>query len=128
MKSSILLFYPAGDGPDCCRAAFISFCKHSGRHSVGTCCNNSHSFFRTQRFVAERGGLLHDVRNLRTFDDMKYQGAVWFNNYFGIRICHSERSSWEGYPVGSQDGISSGEMGYLLWRLIIDRQSSSTWG
>lgn len=47
---------------------------------------------------------------------------------FGIRICHSDRSSWEGYPVGSHDGTSSGVMGYLLWRLIADRQSSSTWG
>ena len=47
---------------------------------------------------------------------------------FGIRICHSERSSWEGYPVGSQDGISSNMIGYLLWRLIVARQSSRTWG
>ena len=45
----------------------------------------------------------------------------------GTRICHSDRSSWEGYPVGDHDGISSAVMGYLLWRLIVDRQSSSTW-
>ena len=33
--------------------------------------------------MAEWGGLLHDVWNLRTVDDMKYQSAVGLYNYLG---------------------------------------------
>ena len=79
----VFLFCPANNGSDCGGAAFISLCKHAGGNPVAVCFHDSGPFFRTQRLAAERGGLLHDVWNLRTVDDMKYQGTIWLDNYFG---------------------------------------------
>ena len=74
---------PSYNGPNCGGTTFIPFCKNPGGNSVAICFNDCCSFLRTKRFTAERGGLLHDVWNLRTVDDMKYQGAVWLDNYLG---------------------------------------------
>ena len=74
-------FCPAGNGPDCGGTAFISFCKNTGWDSIGISLDYSNPLFRTQRFTAEWGGLLHDVWDLRTVDNMKHQSAVRFDNY-----------------------------------------------
>ena len=71
------------------------------------CLNNNHPFFRTQWFAAERGGLLHDVWNLRTVDDMKHQSAIGLYNYFW-----NQDMPQRPFFLG---GIPSGEPGrYIL--------------
>ena len=70
------------DGSDCGGTTFISFGKDSGGDTVVICFNDYSPLLRTQRFTAERGGLLHDIWNLRAVDDMKYQGTALLDNYF----------------------------------------------
>ena len=61
----------------------LSFRKHTGGNTVAICFNDCCSFLRAQRLTAEWGSLLHDVWDLCAVDDMKYQGAVWLDNYLG---------------------------------------------
>ena len=74
-------FFPADNGADCGGAAFIPFGKYSGRYTVAICFNDYCSLLWAKRFTAERGGSLHDVWDLRTVDDMKYQSSVWLDNH-----------------------------------------------
>ena len=81
--SGMSSFFSVGNGSDSGGAAFISFCKYLGWYSIGISLDHSFPFFLTQRFAAEWGGLMHDVWNLRSVDDLEFQSAVWLDNYLG---------------------------------------------
>ena len=73
---------PAHDRSDCGWATFISFRKNARGYTIVVCFDDNGLFTWAQRFTAERGGLLHDIRNLRTADDMENQGAIGMDNHF----------------------------------------------